>query len=102
MLQAKQKTKETKSCYECRIEDLNNQTLAVKSLSKEARLELEIQWVDHFERFPAYDALLLKEFQRGIVSTGEFFKVKNRAIDRARANWSSSIRRHVDKSLEAL
>ncbi|KAK0587505.1 hypothetical protein LWI29_023996 [Acer saccharum] len=81
---------------------LDSQVLTVKSLLKEARLELEIQGVDRFKRSPAYDALLLQEFQRGMVSAGEFFKQKNRAIDRARANWSLSIKKHVDTSLESL
>ena len=76
--------------------------MTVKSLSKEARLELEIQGVDHFKRSPAYDALLLREFQRGMVSAGEFFKMKNRETDRAKANWSLSIKKHVDTSLESL
>ena len=76
--------------------------MTIKSLLKEARLELEIQGVDHFKRSPAYDALLLWEFQRGMVSAGEFFKMKNRAIDWARANWSLSIKKHVDTSLESL
>ena len=37
-----------------------------------------------------------------MVSAGEFFKQKNRATVRARANWSLSIRKHVDTSLESL
>ena len=63
---------------------------------------MELQSVYRFKRSPAYDALLLREFQRGMVSAGEFFKQKNRATDRARANWSLSIRKHVDTSLESL
>ncbi|KAK0604463.1 hypothetical protein LWI29_015902 [Acer saccharum] len=39
---------------------------------------------------------------RGMVSAGEFFKQKNRTTDRAKANWSLSIRKHVDTSLESL
>ena len=86
MLQAKQNAEDAKSSYERRIEDLERQALTVRSLSNEARLELEIQGVDRFKRSPAYDALLLREFQRGMVSTGEFFGMKNKATDRARAN----------------
>ncbi|KAK1578307.1 hypothetical protein Q3G72_029229 [Acer saccharum] len=37
-----------------------------------------------------------------MVSTGEFFKMKNRATDQARTNWSLSIKKHVDTSLESL
>ena len=59
MLQAEQKAEEARSSYERQMEDLKNQVLTVKSLSKEARLELEIQRVDRFKRSPAYDALLL-------------------------------------------
>ena len=62
MLWAEQKAEEAKLSYERRIEDLNCQGLTVESLSKEARLELEIQGVDRFKRSPAYDALLLREF----------------------------------------
>ena len=74
MLQAEQIAEDAKSAYEHRIEDLERQALTVRSLSKEARLELEIQSVDRFKKSPAYDALLLREFQRGMVSAGEFFK----------------------------
>jgi hypothetical protein len=102
LLQAEQSAEDAKFAYERRIEDLERQALTVRSLSKEARLELELQSVDRFKRSPAYDALLLREFQRGMVSAGEFFKQKNRATDRARANWSLSIKKHVDTSLESL
>ncbi|KAK0606502.1 hypothetical protein LWI29_038413 [Acer saccharum] len=102
LLRAEQSAEDAKSTYECRIEDLECQALTAKELSKEARLEMELQSVDRFKRSPAYDALLLREFQRGMVSAGEFFKQKNRATDRARANWSLSIRKHVDTSLESL
>ena len=73
LLQAEQTAEDAKSSYERRIEDFEHQALTVKSLSKEARLELEIQGVDRFKRSPAYDALLLREFQRGMVSAREFF-----------------------------
>ena len=102
LLQAEQNAEDVKSSYECRIEDLERQALTVKSLSKEARLELEIQGVDHFKRSSAYDALFLREFQRRMVSAGEFFKMKNRVTDRAKANWSLSIKKYVDTSLESL
>ena len=102
LLQAEQAAEDVKSIYERRIEDLERQALTVKSLSKEARLELEIQGVDRFKRSPAYDVLLLREFQRGMVLAGEFFNQKHRAIDRARTNRSLSIKKHVDTSLESL
>ncbi|KAK1582979.1 hypothetical protein Q3G72_019935 [Acer saccharum] len=102
LLRAEQNAEDAKSTYERRIEDLECQALTAKELSKEARLEMELQSVDRFKRSPAYDALLLREFQRGMVSASEFFKQKNRATDRARANWSLSIRKHVDTSLESL
>ena len=86
------------------LKDLLSSThkVMVQAEQKEARLELEIQVVNHFKRSLAYDALLLREFQRGMVSTGEFFNMKNRATDRARANWSLSIKNHVDMSMESL
>ena len=102
MLWVEQKVEEAKSSYEHRIEDLELQALTIESLSKDVRLELEIQGVDRFKRSPAYDALLLREFHLGMVSAGKFFKVKNRAIDRARTNWSLSIKKHMDRSLKAL
>ena len=102
MFRAKQKAEEAKLSYERQTEDLKNQALTVKSLSKEARLELEIQGVDRFKRSPAYDALLLWEFHRGMVSAREFFKVKNKATDRARANWNYSVDNHVETSLDSL
>ena len=86
LFQAEQTAEDAKSSYERRIEDLERQALTVKSLSKEARLELEIQGVDHFKRSLAYDALLLREFQRGMVLAREFFNQKNRATDWARTN----------------
>ena len=81
LLQAEQNAEDAKSSYECRIEDLERQALIIRSLSKEARLELDIQGVNRFKRSPAYDALLLREFQRGMVSAREFFKMKNMATD---------------------
>ena len=92
MLQAEQKAEEARLGYERQAEDLKNQALTVKSLSKEARLELEIQGVDRFKRSPAYDALLLREFHQGMVSAREFFKVKNRATDRARLTGTVRLR----------
>ncbi|KAK0573613.1 hypothetical protein LWI29_010900 [Acer saccharum] len=102
LLRAEQNAEDAKSAYERRINDLECQALTAKELSKGSRLEMELQSVDRFKRSPAYDALLLREFQRGMVSAGEFFKQRNRATDRARANWSLSIRKHVDTSLESL
>ncbi|KAK0596867.1 hypothetical protein LWI29_019769 [Acer saccharum] len=102
LLRAEQNAEDAKSAYERRINDLECQALTAKELSKGSRLEVELQSVDRFKRSPAYDALLLREFQRGMVSAGEFFKQRNRATDRARANWSLSIRKHVDTSLESL
>ncbi|KAK0579169.1 hypothetical protein LWI29_022147 [Acer saccharum] len=80
LLRSEQNAEDAKSSYECRIDDLERQALTVKSLLKEARLELEIQSVDHFKRSPAYDVLLLREFPRGMVSAREFFNQKNRAV----------------------
>ncbi|KAK0580989.1 hypothetical protein LWI29_008507 [Acer saccharum] len=70
---AEENAEDAKSSYERRIDDLERQALSVESLSKEARLKLELQNVDRFKRSPAYDALLLLEFQRGMVSAREFF-----------------------------
>ncbi|KAK0573858.1 hypothetical protein LWI29_014653 [Acer saccharum] len=62
LLRSEQNAEDAKSSYECRIDDLERQALSVESLSKEARLELELQNVDRFKRSPAYDVLLLHEF----------------------------------------
>ena len=62
MLQAEQKAEEAKLSYERRIKDLECYALTVESLSKEARLELEVQGVDRFKRSSTYDAFLLREF----------------------------------------
>ena len=57
---------------------------------------LEVEVVDRFKRFPAYDALLLREFERGMRQAKKFFALKDHFNEKALRRYDRNLQRHMD------
>ena len=56
---------------------------------------LEVEAVDHFKRYPAYDALLLREFEKGMRQAKKFFAMKDHSTDKALRRFDRSLQQHM-------
>ncbi|KAK0578325.1 hypothetical protein LWI29_008672 [Acer saccharum] len=65
-LEAKRVAEEDKEKAEREALDLRNQLSSRELIFDNLKAILEAEAVDHFKRSPAYDALLLREFERGM------------------------------------
>ena len=65
-LEAERVAKEAKEKAEHEALDLRNQLSSRELIFDNLKAVLEVEAVDHFKRSPAYDALLLREFERGM------------------------------------
>ncbi|KAK0599949.1 hypothetical protein LWI29_010099 [Acer saccharum] len=74
----------------------------MKALFKEARVELELQAVNHFKRSPAYHAMMLRELHQGFITTRHFFRKRDRTTLIALYKWDMSIERHKEDVLEVV
>ncbi|KAK0607687.1 hypothetical protein LWI29_018626 [Acer saccharum] len=70
---------------------LLKEQLSASQESLAARLEavLEAEAVDRFKRSPAYDALLLREFERGMRQSKKFFAMKDHSNEKALRRFDS-------------
>ncbi|KAK0576255.1 hypothetical protein LWI29_014559 [Acer saccharum] len=56
---------------------------------------LEAESVDRFKRSPAYDALLLREFEKGMRQAKKFFAMKDHSNDKALRRFDKSLQQHM-------
>ena len=66
------------------------------------RVELEVQAVDRFKRSPAYDALLLREFERGMRQSKKFFAMKDHSNEKALRRFDRSLEQHMENAVEMI
>ncbi|KAK3229235.1 hypothetical protein Dsin_001116 [Dipteronia sinensis] len=102
MTEAQQGSEEAKLCYERLTGDLRQQKVSMEVLSQEARLALEVQSIDHYNRSPAFEAVMLMELERGLAVARMFFGGKERSSKEARYKWDRTIEKHKAESLNAI
>ncbi|KAK1584525.1 hypothetical protein Q3G72_033734 [Acer saccharum] len=76
-------TEEAKEKAEHEALDLRNQLSSRELIFDNLKAVLEVEAVDRFKRSPAYDALLLREFKRGMRQSKKFFAMKDHSNEKA-------------------
>ncbi|KAK0585069.1 hypothetical protein LWI29_023016 [Acer saccharum] len=69
--------------------DLRNQLASHEVILNDLKALLEVEAVDRFKRSPAYDALLLREFEKGMRQAKKFFAMKDHSTDKALRRFDS-------------
>ncbi|KAK1580982.1 hypothetical protein Q3G72_001883 [Acer saccharum] len=63
--------------------DLRNQLASHEVILTDLKAVLEVEAVDRFKRSPAYEALLLREFEKGMRQAKKFFAMKDHSTEKA-------------------
>ncbi|KAK1580809.1 hypothetical protein Q3G72_000332 [Acer saccharum] len=75
--------------------DLRNQLSSHDVIFNDLKAILEVEAVDRFKRSLAYDALLLREFERGMRQLKKFFAMKDHSNEKALRRFDKSLQRHM-------
>ncbi|KAK0579441.1 hypothetical protein LWI29_026417 [Acer saccharum] len=76
-LEAERVAEEAKEKAEQEAADLRNQLSSRDLIFENLKAVLEVESVDRFKRSPAYDELLLREFEKGMRQAKKFFAMKD-------------------------
>ncbi|KAK0575162.1 hypothetical protein LWI29_034824 [Acer saccharum] len=82
-LEAERLAEEAKEKAEREALDLRNQLSSHDVIFNDLKVVLEVEAVDRFKRSPAYDALLLRKFERGMRQSKKFFAMKDHSNEKA-------------------
>ncbi|KAK0570739.1 hypothetical protein LWI29_005682 [Acer saccharum] len=94
-LEAERLAEEAKEKVECEALDLRNQLSSRELIFDNLKAVLEAESVDRFKRSPAYDALLLREFERGMRQSKKFFAMKDHLNEKALRCFDRSLQQHM-------
>ncbi|KAK0601718.1 hypothetical protein LWI29_026850 [Acer saccharum] len=94
-LEAEQLVEEAKEKAEHEALDLRNQLSSYDLIFDNLKAVLEVEAVDRFKRSPAYDALLLREFERGMRQSKKFFAMKDHLNEKALRCFDKSLQLHM-------
>ncbi|KAK0585282.1 hypothetical protein LWI29_026227 [Acer saccharum] len=94
-LEAERIAEEAKEKVEHEALDLRNQLSSRELIFDNLKAVLEAEAVDHFKRSPAYDALLLHEFERGMRQSKKFFAMKDHSNEKALRRFDRSLQQHM-------
>ncbi|KAK0573562.1 hypothetical protein LWI29_009920 [Acer saccharum] len=94
-LEAKRLAEEAKEKAEREALDLRNQLSSRDIIFDDLKAVLEVEAVDRFKRSPAYDALLLRKFERGMRQLKKFFAMKNHSNEKALRRFDKSLQLHM-------
>ncbi|KAK0608668.1 hypothetical protein LWI29_034048 [Acer saccharum] len=75
--------------------DLRNQLSSRELIFDNLKAVLEVEAVDRFKRSPAYDVLLLCEFERGMRQSKKFFAMKDHSNEKALRRFDRSLQQHM-------
>ncbi|KAK0573752.1 hypothetical protein LWI29_013027 [Acer saccharum] len=75
--------------------DLRNQLASHEVILTDLKAVLEVEAVDRFKRSPAYDALLLREFEKGMRQAKKFFAMKDHSTEKALRRFDRSLQQHM-------
>ncbi|MBQ7425124.1 MAG: hypothetical protein IJV21_02545, partial [Lachnospiraceae bacterium] len=93
---------EAKEKAERESEDLRHQQATQDLLMNDLKAVLEVEAVDRFKRSPAYDALLLREFERGMRQAKKFFALKEHSNEKALRRYDRNLQRHMDGAVRSV
>ncbi|KAK0583961.1 hypothetical protein LWI29_005639 [Acer saccharum] len=88
-LEAEQVAEEAKEKAEHEAADLRNQLSSRELIFDNLKAVLEAEAIDRFKRSPAYDALLLREFEKGMRQSKKFFAMKDHSNEKALKRFDS-------------
>ncbi|KAK0574143.1 hypothetical protein LWI29_018809 [Acer saccharum] len=94
-LEVERLTKDAKEKAEREAADLHNQLASHEVILTDLKAVLEVEAVDRFKRSPAYDALLLREFEKGMRQAKKFFAMKDHSTDKALRRFDRSLQQHM-------
>ena len=101
-MEAQRIAEEAKDKAERESDDLQNQLASKDAILAAMKADLEVQAVDRFKRSPAFDALLLREFERGMRQSKKFFAMRDHSNDKALNRFDRSIRAHMDRAVNTI
>ncbi|KAK0595049.1 hypothetical protein LWI29_003019 [Acer saccharum] len=82
-LEAERVAEEARERAEHEALDLRNQLSSRELIFDNLKAVLKAEAVDRFKRSPAYDALLLREFEKGMRQSKKFFAMKDHSNEKA-------------------
>ncbi|KAK0585696.1 hypothetical protein LWI29_032630 [Acer saccharum] len=94
-LEAERLAKEAKEKAEHKALDLRNQLSSRDVIFDDLKAVLEVEAVDRFKRSLAYDVLLLREFERGMRQSKNFFAMKDHSNEKALRRFDKSFQLHM-------
>ncbi|KAK0578548.1 hypothetical protein LWI29_012027 [Acer saccharum] len=94
-LEAERVAEEAKEKAEHEAADLRNQLSSRDLIFDNLKAVLEAESVDRFKRSPAYDALLLREFEKGMRQEKKFFAMKDHSNKKALKRFDRSLQQHM-------
>ncbi|KAK0604503.1 hypothetical protein LWI29_016301 [Acer saccharum] len=101
-LEAERVAEEAKEKAEQEAADLRNQLSSRDLIFENLKAVLEVESVDHFKRSPAYDALLLREFEKGMRQAKKFFAMKDHSNEKALKRFDKSLQQHMANGMDSI
>ena len=101
-MKSQRKPEEAKSKAEQELDDLQNELASKDAILAAMKDELEVQAVDRFKRSPAFDALLLREFERGMRQSKKFFAMRDHSNDKALKRFNRNIDDHMKRAVDTI
>ncbi|KAK0580421.1 hypothetical protein LWI29_001793 [Acer saccharum] len=101
-LEAERVAEEAKEKAEPEALDLRNQLSSRELIFDNLKAVLEAEAVDRFKRSPAYDTLLLREFERGMRQSKKFFTIKDHSNKKALRRFDRSLQQHMTRGVGSI
>ncbi|KAK0577614.1 hypothetical protein LWI29_035816 [Acer saccharum] len=101
-LEAERVAEEAKEKAEQEAADLRNQLSSRDLIFENLKAVLEAESVDRFKRSPAYDALLLREFEKGMRQAKKFFAMKDHSNEKAIKRFDKSLQQHMAHGVDSI
>ncbi|KAK0593801.1 hypothetical protein LWI29_011015 [Acer saccharum] len=101
-LEAERVAEEAKEKAELEAADLRNQLSSRDLIFENLKAVPEVESVDRFKRSPAYDALLLREFEKGMRQAKKFFAMKDHSNEKALKRFDKSLQQHMAHGVDSI
>ncbi|KAK0591192.1 hypothetical protein LWI29_036709 [Acer saccharum] len=101
-LEAERVAEEAKEKAKQEAVDLRNQLSSRDLIFENLKAVLEAESVDRFKRSPAYDALLLREFEKGMRQAKKFFAMKDHSNEKALKRFDRSLQQHMANGMDSI
>ncbi|KAK0581929.1 hypothetical protein LWI29_019678 [Acer saccharum] len=101
-LEAERVAEEAKEKAEHEAADLRNQLSSRDLIFDNLKDVLEAESVDLFKRSPAYDVLLLREFEKGMRQAKKFFAMKDHSNEKALKRFDRSLQQYMASGVDSI